>query len=330
MDLAKNRIIDDFKNHDTDNPYISWLIINTERNNLSKEYYADFIESINSVDQPGIQTFTAKYLNYNTALFQIPGHWYQSLNEFIKLCKQFRIELYKLDGQIKKVIPKGFNGFSVVDNYVEAIGGINNISKINDVSIKYGAIYQLAAGEQLFIEGQMLHKSEGKYFSLSRMIRPKMDTIFLNQEIYDGVQGQDSSAQLKKSLKDTELELLKYKSPFVPEIKYKEWGYKARLVKADTLNGSYVWVVGLENPAKQTIVDFYDVDNGLRGKRLIDDHAYFNKRTIEYSKYQRSEDKEILYPYLKIITTHEAVIRMLIREVDYKTKLNKKLFEIVP
>jgi len=330
LDLAKKQIIDDFKNHKTDNSYLSWLIINTERNNLSKEYYADFIESINSVDQAGIQTFTAKYLNYNTALFQIPGHWYLSLNEFIKLCKQFRIELYKLDGQINKVIPKGFNGFSVVDNYVEAIGGLNNILKIKDVGINYGAIYELATGEQLFIEGQMLHKSEEKYFSQSRMIRPKIDTVFLNQEIYDGVQGQDSTAQLKRLLKSTDLELLKYKSPFVPEVKYKEWGYKANLVKADTLNGGYVWVVELENPAKQSIIDFYDVDKGLRWKRLIDDQSYFNKRKIEYSKYQRTEEKEILYPHLKIISTHEAVIRMLIRGVDYKTKQNKKLFEILP
>lgn len=329
LNLAKKQIVDDFKNHETNDSYLSWLIINTERSNLSKDYYADFIESITAVDQAGIQTFTAKYLNYNTALFQIPGHWYQSLNEFIKLCKQFRIELYQLDGQIKKVIPKGFNGFSVVDNYVTAIGGIDNIQKIKDVSIKYGAIYELATGNNLFVDGQMLHKSEDKYFEESRMIRPKKDTVFLNQEVFDGSLGFDSSMQQKKILKDLDLELLKYKSPFVPEIKYKEWGFKANLVKADTLNGSYVWVVVLDNPAKQKMVDFYDVDKGLRLKRNIEDQAYFNKRVIEYSKYQRNEEKEILYPFLKIITTNDAVIRMLIREVDYKTKLNKKLFEIV-
>jgi len=326
---AKTQIVNDFKSYGTDINYISWLIISTEKSNLGKEFYADFIESIEAVDQSGIQTFTAKYLNYNTALFQIPGHWYLSLNEFIKLSKSFRIELYKLDGNIQKVIPKGFNGFSVIDNYVQAIGGTENIQKIKDVSIKYGSIYELSSGEKLYIDGQMLHKAENKYFEQSQMIRPKKDTTFLNQLVFDGILGYDSSMQKRKMLKDTELELLKYKSPFVPEINYKEWGFKANLVQADTLNGAYVWVVVIENPAKQRIIDFYDVDKGLRWKRDVEDQAYFNKRIIQYSKYQRDEDKDILYPYLKIINTNETTIRMLIREVDYKNKINKRIFEIV-
>ena len=87
LEKAKNQIVNDFKKHKTTRQYISWLIINTERSNLPKEYYAEFIEDINKTDQTQMRTFAAKYLNYNTALFQIPGKWYQSLNDFIKLCK---------------------------------------------------------------------------------------------------------------------------------------------------------------------------------------------------------------------------------------------------
>lgn len=36
LNKAKNEIINSFKSHNTDNSYISWLIINTERNNLEK------------------------------------------------------------------------------------------------------------------------------------------------------------------------------------------------------------------------------------------------------------------------------------------------------
>jgi len=329
LNLAKHKIIADFKNQQFGNAGISWLIINTERNNLPKEYYADFIESINAIDQSGIITFTAKYLNYNTALFQIPGRWYQSLNEFIQLSKQFRIELYHLNGNIHKIIPKGFNGFSVIDNYVKSVGGIENIQKIKDVSIKYGAIYELVSGEKMYVEGQMLHKAENKYFSKSYMIRPKIDTVFLQQEVFDGSYGTDSSMYQKRKLQSTELEILKYKSPFVPEIDFKTWGYQVNLVKADTINGNYTWIVVIDNPARQRIIDYYDVDKGLRYKRIITDNAFLNKRTIDYSKYQRNAENEILYPFLKIITANETTIRMIIREVDYKTKINKKLFEII-
>jgi predicted Zn-dependent peptidase len=326
--LAKKQIISDFKKHKTTDDFISWLIINTELNNLSKEFYPDFIEEIEKTDNQGMRTFTAKYLNYGTALFQIPGKWYVSLNDFIKLCQNFRIELYDLDGNIKKIIPRGFNGFSVIDNYVSAIGGEQTIKKIKEVHIKYGAIYEIQNQEQFFVDGIMIHKAEDKYFSENHMIRQKRDTLLLLQEKFNGTVGTDSTMQGFRMLQGQELELLKYKSPFVPEMKYKSWLYSANLVKADTLEGNYVWVVNIENPVKQQIVDYYDVDKGIRYKREIKDQQYLNQRVILYSKYQKIKDDEILYPYLKIINGPETTIRMLIREVDYNSKSDKKLFDI--
>ncbi|MDF1546866.1 MAG: insulinase family protein [Bacteroidales bacterium] len=329
LKLAKYKIVEEFKKNGTSKKYLSSLIINTERNNLPKEYYANFIDDIYKVDQNAMRTFAAKYLNYNTALFQIPGRWYHSLNDFIKLCPDFRIELYNLDGTLKKVIPKGFNGFSVVDKYIEAIGGFENINKIKDVNIRFGEIYELENDERMLVDGIIIHKSDDKYFTESQMIRLKKDTIFLRQQIFDGINGLDSTMQGKKMLHNIELELLKYKSPFVPEMKYKDWNFKVRLVKADTLAGSHVWVVVLDNPAKQRFIDFYDVDKGIRYKRIITDQNYFQQRTINYAKYQRTDDKEILYPYLKTIVSSNTTIRMIIREVDYKSKVEKKLFEFL-
>jgi zinc protease len=328
LNTAKTKIIEDFKKRNTTDEYLSWLIINTESNNLSNTYYANFIEDINSTDKIAMRTFAAKYLNYNTSLFQIPGNWYQSLNDFIELCKNFRIELYELNGNLKKVIPKGFNGFSVINNYVAAVGGKENIKKIKDVSIKFGAIYDLPTEDQLFVEGEIKHKSENRFFTERRMIRPDKDTIFMHQQIFDGSIGQDSTQQGKKRLQGTNLELLKYKSPFVPEMEYQNWQYKAKLVSADTLNGAYVWVVVIDNPAKQHVIDYYDVDKGLRYKRIVTDKAFFNKRTITYGKYMRDEEKGILYPYLKKIEGKNTVIRMLIRDVDYKTRVDRKLFDL--
>ncbi|NJO90925.1 MAG: hypothetical protein HC831_19650 [Chloroflexia bacterium] len=102
LNTAKTKIIENFKTRNTSDEYLSWLIINSESSSLSNEYYANFVDDINNVDKNAMQTFAAKYLNYNTSLFQIPGRWYQSLNDFIKLCQNFRIELYELNGTLKR------------------------------------------------------------------------------------------------------------------------------------------------------------------------------------------------------------------------------------
>jgi len=328
LKTAKAQIVKSFEENKTTNEYISELIIYTESNSLSNEYYANFIDDINKVDKTAMQTFAAKYLNYNTALFQIHGFWYESLNDFIKLCKNFRIELYELDGKLLKVILKGFNGFSVIDNYVIALGGEENIEKLKDVSIKFGAIYELPDKEQILVEGEMLHKAENKYFTERRMIRPDKDTIFMHQQIFNGTIGLDSTMQGKKQLSGSGLQLLKYKSPFVPEMKYKEWQYKVRLVKSVEVNSKHTWVVVIDSPEKQRIIDFYDVDIGLRYKRIVTDSAYFNERIIEYRKYRRENEKEIVYAYMKTITSGKTKITMVIRNVDYKSKIDKKIFEL--
>jgi hypothetical protein len=113
-----------------------------------------------------------------------------------------------------------------------------------------------------------------------------------------------------------------------PKRNTRDWQYKANLVSADTLNGAYVWRVEIDNPARQHIIDYYDVDRGIRYKRIVQDQAFFNERVITYGKYMRDDEKEILYPYLKKIESNNTIIRMLIREVDYKTKVDKKLFDI--
>ncbi|NJO90926.1 MAG: hypothetical protein HC831_19655 [Chloroflexia bacterium] len=72
-------------------------------------------------------------------------------------------------------------------------------------------IYDLPNEEQLFVEGEMMHKAENKFFIEQRMIRPNKDTIFMHQQIYNGKIGQDSTMQGKKLLQGANLELLKYK-----------------------------------------------------------------------------------------------------------------------
>lgn len=328
LNSAKREIIDQFKQNKTTDQYLSWLIIFSESNNLASDYYAEFIEDINKVDKKAMQTFAIKYLNYATSLVQIHGFWYESLNDFIKLCKKFRIELYKLDGKLLKVIPKGFNGFSVINNYVKAVGSKENLSKIKDVSIYFGAIYELPDKNQLMVEGEMLHKDDDRYFTERRMIRPDKDTIFMHQQIFNNNIGLDSTMQGKKKLIGRELQLLKYKSPFVPEMQYQNWQYKAKLVKSVEVDSKHTWVVVLENPEKQIITDFYGVDNGLRYKRVITDSAFFKERIIQYRQYVKNEEKELLYPHLKIITSGKTTIKMVIRKIDYKSKIDKKLFDI--
>lgn len=328
LSVAKQKIISEFTKQNTDDKFISKLIINGEINNLPKEYYANFIDDINGVDKTNMRTFAAKYLNYNTSLFQIPGNWYKSLNDFIELSKNFRIELYELNGKIKKVIPKGFNGFSVVDNYVDAIGGTENIKKLKNVSIKFVEVYYLPNENEKLIQGEFLHKDGNRYFSNLNLIRQKQqDTIFLHQQIYDGTVGRDSTMSGTKMLSGSNLRLLKYKSTFVPEMHYKEWNYKAGLIRADTLNGAYVWVVEMSNLANQNITDFYDVDKGLRYKRIIKDNAFFKQRTITYGKYTLNDKKGIIYPYYKKIVGGNTIVKMLIGDIDFKTKIDKRKFE---
>ena len=326
LEYSKKMLISDFNRQNNDNKTVTSLILNTEINSLSKNYYSGFVKDINEFTVQKIQTFTEKYLSYNTSIFTILGKWYPSLHDIVKLSKIFRTEHYTIDGKIIKIIPKGFNGFHITEDYISAIGDRKTIEKIKNVSIDLSGIYEMNE-QKLFIDGKILHK-QPKYLFDINLIRPKIDTIFLHKQIFDGEIGFDSTMVYGKILKGNESNLLKYKSALVPEVFYENWQFTEKIVKVDTLNNEYVYVVRFKNPAKQIITDYFGVDTALRRKRIVKDNAHLNNRTIIYSKYKKNNKKEILYPYLQTISTKNTIIRMIIRSIDYDAKIDKHEFNI--
>jgi len=327
LQQSKKELITEFKKQGSAKKRLSWLIINSERNNLSPNYYANFVKDIDQTSKQGIQSLAGKYLSYQNSIFAVNGKWYPSLNDIIKLSKNYRIELYNINGSIRRIIPKGFNGYHILNDYINAVGGKSEISKLKDLSVRLTGKYEMN-GEEFFIAGEIKHKSPDKYYQHFSLIRPKKDTLLINLQVYDGENGLDSTMQGKKRLSGNALNLLKYKSIVVPATKYREWNYKTKILRADTLNNTFVFVVEFTNPAKQKFIDFYDVDKGLRYKRIIVDAAYLSKRTILYDGYRKIEGKDVIYPFFQLITGKETVIKLVIRETDAKTRLNKKLFEI--
>jgi len=326
LDYSKKLLISSFKKYKNDNKTITYLLLKTEINNLSKNFYSDFIKDINTFTIKKIQVFAQKYLSYNTSIFTILGKWYPSLHDIVKLSKTFRTEQYTLNGKIRKIIPKGFNGFNIIYDYIDAIGGQKVIAKLKDVSIKLSGIYEMN-NQKYYIDGKILHKKPKYLFNIS-MIRPKKDTLFLHKQIYDGKNGFDSTMVEGKYLRNNEYKILKYKAALVPEVFYETWRFTEEIIKVDTFNNEYVYVVRYKNPANQTIIDYYGVDTVLRRKRIIKDKAYLENRTIIYEKYKKYDEKEILYPYLQTISTKNTIIRMIIRGVNSETKIDKNEFDI--
>ncbi len=327
LEKSKQELIKSFKLQGNDTKALTSLIIKTETNNLSPGYYANFISEIKNTEKSGIQSLAKKYLYYQASVLTLKAKWYQSLNDILNLSKNYRIELYDLDGNIKKVIPKGFNGFHVINNFVKASGGKDEIKKVKDLSLYIKGKYKMN-DEDFFVLGEIKHKSPNKYYQKFSLVRPKKDTLLLNILTYNQNAGTDSTMQGKKILNGKALELLKYKSTVIPEIHYAEWNFKSEIVRADTLNRNYVWIVRFTNPAGQTYTDYYDVDKGIRYKRTIEDTNYFKHRTILYKDYRKIEGSPLLYPFYQEIKAKNSLMQFIIEKAETKSKIDKKLFEM--
>lgn len=299
---------------------IARFAFNSMKYQLPNNYYQTYLGKIDEVSKEQIQTVSKQYIDPNQAIIVVVGDKNKLIEPLEKYSASGKVELYDINGnpvkeEVKKEIPAGVTAETVINKYIDAIGGKEQLEKVNDVTIE--ASTNMNGME---IKQKTYKKSPNKYAMIM-----SMNGNVMMQQAFNGERGIMKGFQGEQEIIGKDLENLKVDAALNAELKYAELGVQLTLEAIETIEGKDTYKVKVVNPTGQTTYDYFDMESGLRiqSKQTISAPQGEFTQLQSYSDYQEIDG--IKFPFLIKISGVQNM-ELKVESVIINTDLSDDLF----
>ncbi len=205
----------------------------------------------------------------------------------------------------------------IIENYINAIGGRQNILKVKD--------------RTTFLRGNLM----GKYISITiyQKAPDKMRQIinagqFKQNIFYDGVKGQMTAGGKAFDIKGSQLESLKYESTLYMLVELDSLGIKLKLEGLDTLDGTPLYKLYMIFPSGTKWTEYFDPNTWLKieeSKEVVMPKGTYVRETF-FSDYREVDG--VKYPFDVEQKMGNQKVDYVVSSVKTNAGLNDDLFTI--
>lgn len=258
LDGIKNYLTGSFAIALEDPATVAKFAINTERYHLPKDYYANYLKNLAAVTSDDVYAMAQKYILPENATIVVVGDKSEILKKLERFSASKTIEFYDNYGNpvsmVAQPIPAGVTPKTVIDAYINAIGGKKAIMEVKDVTTTMNTKFQ---GMDLILVTQQ--KIPNKY-----AMSIKMGEMVIQKDVFNGVKGKQTTMQGKSEITGEGLEELKDQATLFIEMQYERSGYKLNLASIESVNGRDAYKLDLISPKGKKSTEYYDVSSGLK------------------------------------------------------------------
>lgn len=266
---------------------IARYALNIETENLPKDFYENYIKTINAVTADDVLRVANKYFLLDNKRIVIAGKG----SEVIPALEKLKIPMFYFDKYgnplgkpvFKKDIPAGVTAKSVIDNYIKAIGGEKAASAVKTIAMN-GTTTIPQAPSPLSFTSKIDVK--GKV-----MVELAMGTMSLMKQVVNEKGGYIMQQGQRQNIEGTILKDMKASATtFVELLLSKKEGLV--LSGIETINGKDTYAV---KNGKTTL--FYDVTSGLKiaESKVVEQAGQSITQITNYGDYR--EVKGVIIPF---------------------------------
>ncbi|MEO8720522.1 MAG: M1 family metallopeptidase [Ginsengibacter sp.] len=218
-----------------------------------------------------------------------------------------------LTGLSLKAVPKGMSAMNVIDSYLKAIGGIDKVREVKDLSYRATGNVQ-GQGIQLVVK----YKTPDRMF---QSISLASSNTVVQKTIVNGDSVTISSmGQVQPVDKATSEQIKEEVMPF-PELKYASANYQLTLAPFFTkIDGKDAYLINLTTPSGKLLKEYFDASTGLKIRReMSSSHS-----SINYEDYK--EVNGILFPSKESVT-EQVNLQLEIKDVKINSGLTDEDFK---
>lgn len=276
-------------------------------NKLPSDFYKTYLSKINAVTVEDVQRVANKYFKPENARIIIVGKG----SEVISGLEKTGIPINYYDKyanpvakpEFSKPIPAGVTAKTVLDNYITAIGGTNNINMVN--SVKMDGDFVIQGAPPLTVE---LKKTKDNKESME----VAMQGMVMMKSKWNGTEGYREQQGQKMPLSETEVSDKKAEAGMFPETKYDMANVTlVSIVDIDGADSYKVKVIKGDDASYR----YYDVATNLLVQEESTTEAQGKEMTttVKYDNY--SEVNGVKFPYAQTIMAGPQTMSMNIKNV---------------
>ncbi len=322
LESAKNYVIGSFGRSLESPSTIARFALNIQRYNLPADYYETYLAKLQAITPEQIMEVAKKYIGTENTHLVVVGKASDVADDLKAMGK---LTYYDTEGNVTGEptipIPAGITADSVVNNYIRAIGGRENLKKVKDITTKYDAEI---TGAPMKINATITRKKPNMY--KMEMVAAGMGTLMA--QTFDGKKGKMSGMQGEKEMEGEELEGMAQQSKFDVELDYLTDAYTLKLTKIANVDGqkAYVMEVTDKNGKKET--EYYSVETGLKLKTEATEDTPQGPITSSQSYGDYKAVNGVKYPHTLSIDAGPQKIKMTVTEIKVNSGVKDSEFKI--
>jgi predicted Zn-dependent peptidase len=288
--------------------YASNILINK----LPKDYYRTFLKKINAVTVSDVQRASQNYFNKDKSRIVIVGN----ANKILPNLERLGYPVRKYDKYANPVVEKAkevtiaesgknsesVSASSIIESYLKAIGGKEELKKINTVR----AAFTMDLMNQSF-EGVDIKSAPNKHYT-----EVKMGEMKVMQSSFDGTKGFRAQMGQKADLEAKEIKEAQDDRAIIPQLYYIANDHQTSYLGLGKVGEEEVYRLKVTKPSGKVSVENYSIKSGLlvRDESTTDAGGQEMTIFVDYSDYRKVGAVLLPFKITQIVGEQEFSMNM--------------------
>jgi hypothetical protein len=293
---------------------------NIEKYSLPKDYYETYLQKLNAITSADVMNIAKKLVKPENCIITVVGN-----KETLEKLKQFdgdqKVEVYNPDGTPfteMRPVPAGVTAQTVLEAYVKAIGGADNIGKVKS----FETVGKFGIGP-MTLDMTTKMKDNAKL-----LMSVKMGANEMMKQVYDGSKGVMIQMGQKMPMEPEQLAEAKAQTDMLYEIHYANYGVTAALKGIDKYNGEDVYVMEVTKKDGSMITEYYSVSSSLKLRTLAVETEEGETNTSETLIKEYKDVNGIKFPSKITQNMGPQSFEITVNDIKINPKLDDKEFVV--
>ncbi len=304
---------------------VARLALNTVRYKLPTDYYANYLKNMNAVTAEQLQDVARKYILPGQAYIVVVGNKAEVAEKLAPFDGDGELSFYDVTGKPvsgeEEALPEGLTGMDVVENYLAAIGGREQLETVEDITLTMSTT----------VQGMAMKMTNQRKAPNKMLMKVEMNGMVINETRFDGEKGVASASAMgqEQKIEGEQAQSMKRQAMIFPELEYKKKKYELQLDGIEQLEGGKAYRVVVTAPDGEKATHYFDVKTGLKVKSIMTQASPQGEVTVTNEMGDYQEVDGIRLPFeLTISGSAPFPINLKVESVEVNTGLSDELFKV--